>query len=218
LNPYIEFERNSLNRRQFASKGSYFLLAANYYTGNEHTTPGSTNPSPEEIEIDREFFVLTARYQHYLNVFRPFTLGLSADFVYSNKPLFSNYLSSLLMASVYQPIQLMQSTFVENYRADSYGAIGAQGVFNIFNNFDVRLEAYYFVPYEKILYNTDNEVNVEFSAPFSYQYAVGSGQFIYHTPIGPISASINYFDQPSGKFLFLFNIGFLIFNESRYYR
>ena len=218
LNPYFEFERNSLNRKQFASKGSYFLLAANYYTGNEHTTPGSTNPNNNEIEVDRNFFVFTARYQHYLNVFKPFNLGISADLVYSNKPLFSNYLSSLLMASAFQPIQLMKSTFVENYRADTYGAIGAQTVFNFFNNFDLRLEGYYFVPYKKILFSSGNESNVEFSAPFSYQYVVGSAQLIYHTPIGPISASMNYFDQPSGKFLFLFNIGFLIFNESRYYR
>lgn len=218
LNPYLEFERNNLNRKQFASKGSYFLLAANYYTGNEHTTPGSTNPNDNEVEIDRNFFVLTTRYQHYLNVFKPFTLGLSVDLVYSNKPLFSNYLSSLLMASAYQPIQLMKSTFVENYRANTYGAVGAQTVFNFFNNFDLRLEAYYFVPYEKILYADDAESNVGFSAPFSYQYVVGSAQIVYHTPLGPISASVNYFDQPSEKFLFLFNIGFLIFNESRYYR
>lgn len=218
LNPYIEFERNSLNKKQFATKGSYFLLAANYYTGNEHTTPGSTNSNSTEIEVDRSFFVLTTRYQQYLNIFKPFVLGISADFVYSNKPLFSNYLSSLLMASAYQPIQLMKSTFVENYRADTYGAVGIQAIFNIFKNFDVRVEGYYYVPYEKILYSTTNEVNVEFSTPFSYQYVVGSGQLVYHTPIGPISASINYFDEPSGKFLFLFNVGFLIFNESRYYR
>ena len=140
-----------MNRKQFATKGSYFLLAANYYTGNEHTTPGSTNQNKDEIEIDREFFVLTARYKHYLNIFKPFILGLSADLVYSNKPLFSNYLSSLLMGSVYQPIELMKSTFVENYRSDSYGAVGAKAIFNVFNNFDVRLEGYYFVPYEKIL-------------------------------------------------------------------
>jgi len=218
LNPYLEFERNSLNRKQFATKGSYFLLAVNYYTGNEHTTPGSTNENKDEIEVDRKFFVLTTRYQQYLNIFKPFVFGVSADFVYSNKPLFSNYLSSLLMASIYQPIDLMKSTFVENYRADSYGAIGAKAIFNIFNNLDVRLEGYYYVPYEKILYSENRAQNVEFSAPFSFQYLVGSGQLVYNTPIGPISASINYFDQPSGKFLFLFNIGYLIFNESRYYR
>lgn len=218
LNPYIEFERNSLNRKQFATKGSYFLLAANYYGGNEHTTPGSTNQSTNEIETDRDFFVLTTRYQQYLTVFKPFILGLSADFVYSNKPLFSNYLSSLLMASVYQPIQLMKSTFVENYRADSYGAVGAKAIFNILNNLDIRFEGYYFLPYQKILLTDNMEQNVEFSAPFSYQYLVGSGQLVYYTPIGPISASINYFDQPSGKFLFLFNIGYLIFNKSRYYQ
>ena len=111
----------------------------------------------------------------------------------------------------------MKSTFVENYRANSYGSVGGKAIFTFYKNFDLRIEAYYYVPYEKII-TSEVDGNVQFSEPFSYQYAVGSGQIVYHTPLGPISASVNYFDQPSGKYYFLFNIGFLIFNESRYYR
>lgn len=216
LNPYIEFERNSLNRKQFASKGSRFYLGFNYYVGNEHTTPGSASNGQQEFRRDHEFFVASAHYEQYFSIFKPFALGLTGDVVYSNKPLLSNYVSSLLIASTFEPITIMQIMFLENYRAYSYGSFGIKTIFELYKQLELRLEGYYYVPYEKIRNDANNEPNL--SKPFSYQYLVGKAQLLYNTGIGPIGVSVNYFDKDGNKVTFLLSIGWSIYNKSRFYK
>ena len=217
LNPYIDFDRNNLNRKQFASKGSRFSVGFNYYWGNEHIIPGTTAVGVEENNQDLGFFTLNIHYEQYLNIFKPFILGISTDLSFSNKPLLGNYVSSLLLASSYEPIPLMETNFLENYRANSYGGIGVKFIFELIKVLDLRFEGNYFVPYKKIL-RGDEDYSVKLSTPFSYHYVVGNIQLIYHSPIGPISASVNYFERPGEKFSFYLGIGYLIFNKSRFYR
>jgi len=217
LNPYIEFERDNLNRKQFASKGSRFSIGLNYYWGNEHMIPGTTIPGVEEYIRDLDFIVFNVHYEQYLKVFKPFILGVNADFAISNKPLLDNYVSSLLLASSYEPIPLLETLFLEDYRVYSYGAIGAKFIFELMKVLDLRFEGNYFVPYKKIL-RGDDDYSVKMSTPFSYHYVVGNVQLIYHSPIGPISASVTYFERTGDKFSFYLGIGYLIFNKSRFYR
>lgn len=218
LSPYIEFERNSLNRKQFASKGSRFYLGFTGYIGEEHSIPGSTGTGSEEFRRDHQFFLLSMHYEHYIKLSKIFTLGLRADGAYSNKPLLNNYVSSLIIASPYQPVLLMQTIFLQNYRAYSYGGIGAVGIFDIYKQLELRLEGYYYFPYEKILPSDENPGGAMFSAPFSYYYTALTAQLVYNTAFGPIGLAVNYFDKPGDQVTVLFNIGFLIFNKSRFYK
>jgi NTE family protein len=112
---------------------------------------------------------------------------------------------------------LMRTIFLENYRAYSYGGIGAKAIFELYKRLELRLEAYYYVPYQKILVSEEDS-SVYFSKPFSYSYLAGTAQLVYHTGFGPIGLAFNYFEKPGDKITFLFNIGYLIFNKSRFYR
>lgn len=217
LSPYIEFERNSLNRKQFASKGSRFYLGFSGYFGEEHSIPGST-VSTEEFRRDHQFFLLSLHYEHYINISKPFILGLSADGAYSNKPLLNNYVSSLIIASPYQPILLMETIFLQNYRTYSYGGVGIKAIFDIFRQLELRAEAYYYVPYQKILPSDNTAGGAILSAPFSYHYLALTGQVVYNTAFGPIGLAVNYFDKPGDQITVLFNIGYLIFNKSKFYK
>jgi NTE family protein len=218
LSPYIEFERNSLNRKQFASKGSRFYLGFTGFIGEEHSIPGSTVSGSEEFRRDHQFFLLSLHYEHYINLSKIFTLGLSADGAYSNKPLLNNYVSSLIIASPYQPVLLMQTIFLQNYRAYSYGAIGAMGIFDIYRQLELRLEGYYYVHYQNILPSNERSGGAMLSAPWSYYYTALTAQLVYNTAFGPIGLAVNYFDKPGDQVTVLFNIGFLIFNKSRFYK
>ena len=81
-------------------------------------------------------------------------------------------------------------------------------------NFNLRLDGYYYLPYEKI--NKGDVGNKAYlSEPFNYQYFLGSARIIYHPPIGVISDSVNYIEKPGSKFGFLINLGYLIFNKSK---
>ncbi len=41
--PYITYDLNSLNRKQFADKGARLVMTARYVTGNFEDIPGSTS-------------------------------------------------------------------------------------------------------------------------------------------------------------------------------
>jgi NTE family protein len=217
VNPYLEFERSKLDRKQFPSKGSYFYLGLNYYIGEEHTIPGSTTSGEMEFRKRLDFFLASLHYQQYFQLWKPVVIGVQADAAWSNKPLLSNYVSSLLIASPYEPVLLMRTIFLESFRAYSYGSIGAKAIFELYKRLDLRLEAYYYVPYQKILREEESN-DAYFSKPFSYSYLAGTAQLVYHTGFGPIGFAVNYFEKPSDKVTFLFNIGYLIFNKSRFYK
>jgi NTE family protein len=105
--------------------------------------------------------------------------------------------------------------FLEEFRAPKYVAIGAQFVWNIKKQFDFRLEGYVFHPLNKLKRNEDLTAGfdpIKLSPRF-----MGTGGFVYTTPIGPISISANYYDHETKPWSFLFHIGYIIFNKRALY-
>lgn len=215
--PFVEYEFNTLNNKQFASRGKYFFAGIGGYFGDEHSIPGSTSQGQTELNVARQFYNISLKYQEYWKLFSPLAIGISADVNVSNRPLAENYLSSLLISKPYEPLEYMKTKFLENYRAPSYGGIGIVGILQISQPFELRVNGNYFVPYQKVLVAED-QIHAKLSDPLRYQYFMASAQLIYHPPIGVISISANYVDQPGSKFGFLLNLGYLIFNKSRFYR
>jgi NTE family protein len=214
LSPSIEYEFNSLNRKQYASKGQYFYIGGSYFSGNEKYRHGSGKAPSEEIINNLNYYTISIDYLKYFQLSNKISLGLSSQFSISSKPLLDSYISSLLLAKQYEPIPVMKTLFLENYRANNFGSIGTSLVYNLFNQFDLRADGYYYVPYNKILKNEiDNSAYL--SAPFSYHYLLGSLELTYRPPVGVVSVSVNYIDKPGNKIGFLINIGYLIFNKSK---
>jgi len=71
--------------------------------------------------------------------------------MYSTKSIFNNYTETILMAPSFNPTPHSQTLFIENYRADIFGAAGIKMIYSIINNFDLRLEQYYFNPINEFL-------------------------------------------------------------------
>jgi len=212
--PFLEFEVNTLDVKQFPSMGRYLFAGMGGYFGNEHAIPGSTSQGQMEVKKDRQFYNLSFKYEEYWNWFSSFTLGISADVGISNRPVDENYLATLLISKPYEPLEYMKTKFLENYRAPSYGGLGVVGIAQISRPFQVRINGYYYVPYQKVL-RADNGFGARLSDPFIYQYLAASAQLVYRPPIGVVSVSVNYVDQPGNKVGFLVNLGYLIFNKSR---
>ncbi len=215
--PFLEYEFNTLDTKQFPSKGRLFFAGLGGYFGNEHSIPGSTSQGQMELKEERQFYNISFKYVEYWTWFHSFTWGISADVGISNRPLAENYLAGLLISKPYEPLEFMKTKFLENYRAPSFGGLGLSGIVQISRPFQVRLDGYYYVPYQKIL-RSDNGFGAVLSDPFTYQYLAASVQLVYRPPIGVVSVSINYVDQPGNKLGFLVNLGYLIFNKSRLYR
>jgi NTE family protein len=150
-------------------------------------------------------------YDKYLKGFGKFKFGLYGAATFSNQLFFNNYTSSVLSAPAFEPIPESQTIFLPQFRAYDYFAFGAKAIFNLLKNLDFRAEAYIFQPYQEIL--QDEVGKAYFGDVFSNRFYIGSGSVVFHSPIGPISMCLNYYDQADEPFSFNINIGYFIFNK-----
>jgi len=116
----------------------------------------------------------------------------------------------MLNSPYYSPIPHSQTLFLKNYRSYTYAAIGLRNIFHINQYFDFRFEGFYFQPYEKIY--TDQQIPY-FAEPLKNHYFMASSGFVYHTLVGPVSLTVNYYEKSEQKFYVLFNFGYTIFNK-----
>ena len=210
-------EKNSLNRRQYASQGFFFHLGASYYKGHEKYEPGNIFRNESFFsnlrgrDKDHQWFRARVTAEHYVLSTKNYSLGYLAEGVLSNKPNFSTYKSTLLSAPAFLPLQDSKSLFLENFRANAYAAFGLKNVLNFKKNLDLRLEGYVFQPLEAIKLS-----NYQIASPdqalSARRFAATIGM-VYHTPIGPASISYNHYDDPGKRNGIIFHLGYLIYNK-----
>lgn len=203
------FERNTLNRKQYATQGTYFGFKARSVHGEEYTVPGST--APDSLKPTRvlhewlQFKIIFDKYYKQRGVLR---MGVFFEGVTSTQPLFNNYTASLLASPAFQPLAESKTLFQKNFRAHTYAAFGLKNIISIKNRFDLRIEAYAYQPYQEI----DPAKNI-YTEPFLRRYFIGTAALVGHTPIGPICFSVNYYHEEVEPFSFLFHFGYIIFNK-----
>jgi NTE family protein len=210
------YERSTLNRKQYASAGTYLTLTGRYVSGQEQTIHGSTKPETEplqEIYINFSWWRFKLEYENFFKRKGLFRFAFHTEMVYSNMPTFSNYTATILAAPSFQPIPESKTLFQEQFRAHAYGSLGLKTVIAVQRNIDFRLEGYAFLPYETIQI-VENTNLAEFSPIFNDQYFMSSIAAVYHSPLGPVSFSANYYDfNKDDPWSFIFNFGYIIFNR-----
>ena len=89
--------------------------------------------------------------------------------------------------------------------------MGLNSVVRIRANLEVRLEGYIFQPFQEIIQSSDLEA--KYDDAFSSRSGIASLAGIYHSPVGPVSVSVNYYEQRENQFSVLFHFGYIIFNR-----
>lgn len=206
----LKYEFNTLNRKLYASEGAFFQLMGKYYNGYEKLIPGNTTTEIKD-SVFHQWVMVKAKVDYYFKPHKKIKLGVLGEGVYSTQSLFANYTSSLLMAPAFMPTPESNTLFLPNFRAFQYLAAGAKIIIHPVSKLDVRLEGYLFQPYQSILQNSN--LTASLSTPFLYQYIVGMAALVYHTPVGPLSLSLNYYHNEIQPFTLLFHFGYTIFNK-----
>jgi len=214
ITPDLRFEINSLNNRQYANKGVKLMMLFKYINGKEKTIPGSTSENKDEIHESYDWVMFKLLYDNYFRDFGFLTLGFYGELLLSNQPVFSNYTATILRTPIFAPIPEMNLLFLPNYRAQNYAAVGLKAIFNIYKPINFRLEGYLFQPYEELSQNDSGDAVKQ--KQFSFRSYIVSGTFVYHSPFGPVSLALNYYDRAEESFSVFFNIGFIIFNGSAF--
>ena len=203
--------QNSLNRRQFASSGHFFRFKARYNYGREHSLSGSTSAQPYDIWKYHSWINLRLDYQSFIVDKSFFHLGLHGQLVYNSQPLFANYTATLLSTSEFSLIPDAKTYFLPEYRSPQFVGGGLNTIFTIKKKVDVRVDAYVYQPFIQIVENEDG--TQEFSELFKGGTYMASSSVIYHSFIGPVRVTVNYFPKQETPLTFQFSIGYVLFNN-----
>jgi NTE family protein len=206
-----EFVKNSLNRKQFSSAGHYFRLKVRYVNGYEKSIPGSTSFAEAIQEKNHQWFNITSEFQSFLINNSIFHLGIHGNGMFTSQSLFSNYTASLLSMTSFSLLPDAETYFLPEYRSPQYVSGGLNLIFSLRKYLDIRLDAYYFQPFVILQKNADGTPS--YSKLFKGNSFIGSTSLIYHSIIGPIRATLNYFPKQLNPFAFQISYGFILFNE-----
>ncbi len=206
---FLKYERNSLNRKQYATAGSFFTVGAKYIKGKEKTIPGSTSIIKDIAQEYHEWFLLKATFDKYFIRKGKVRFGIFGEGVYSNQSFFENYTASILTANAFAPVSESRTLFQERLRAHNYAAGGIKNIIMFNQNFHLRLEGYIFQPYQRIFQNEFNKA--AYGLEWASREYIAASSLVYHTPIGPIAINVNYYDRQEDHWSFLVHFGYLIF-------
>lgn len=203
--------KNSLNRKQFASSGHLFQLKARYNYGDEHSIPGSTSFQNYEIEREHSWFNLDLKYQSFVYDRPHFHIGLNGRFVYNTKSLFSNYTATTLFLTEYSPVPDAQTFFLPEYRALQFGGVGINIIGTIKRSIDIRLDGFFYQPILQVQQTSNG--SIVYSDYFQGETFMASASLIYHSFLGPLRATLNYFPKQLNPLSFQVSFGYVLFND-----
>ncbi len=209
----LNISTNTLNRKQYASEGKSYYIAVDWLNLNEQLIPGSTSFLRNTVveEQKRNWVRGSLIMEQY---FRKgfYSSGYYLHATLSNQPLFSNYQGTIINAPGFFPIQDSHTLLLQNFRAFNFVAGGWRNVFSLRKNLDFRLEGYLFKPLEVLIKGTSQEAVL--TNEITKIYFAGTAGLVMHTTIGPVSLSVNYYDDKKNQLGVLLHVGFLLFNKS----
>ncbi len=206
----ITYTRNTLNRKQYPDKGSSLMVSLDFFSGKERYTAGSTSLLNSANNIDRNWYRFISKAEKYYGSQR-FKYGFLMEAVISNQPTFTNFRSTLINAPAFYPLQDSRSKFLANYRAFNYVAGGIRNVYRVLKWIDLRTELYVFKPFETI-HSTEFQQPITRTNTTNLNF-VGNINAVYHSLLGPVSLSFNYYHDEDPNFGILMHIGFILYNK-----
>ena len=215
LSATTNIQTNSFNDKQYPTEGISSSLSLNYISGHEKNFPGTTSNSPSRKQFPHNFFLIKGHYDRYLKINNKFRLGLMAEWVYSNKKPFSNYVSTTLAAPSFNPIPHSKTIYLNNFHANKYLASGVKTIYKLSDQLHFRAEGYGFVPIREIV-EANNYIAIYNKDLYSSVNFMGSAAFVFQSGLGPISFSVNYYEKSQTKLFAMFNIGYILFNRKGY--
>lgn len=202
---------NSLNRKQYASEGKAFSLTGNWFSLEEVLVPGNTSVQSRISTYQRSWIQGKLTLEQYFKA-GIYSSGYYLEGVLSSQPTFANYFGTIIYAPAFNPLQDSRTLLLQNFRAFNYAAGGWRNVFSLRKSLDLRLEAYAFKPLEALFETNGQKTGL--NSDITKIYFAGTAGLVMHSTLGPISLSLNYYDDKNRQLGVLLHVGFLLFNKS----
>jgi NTE family protein len=201
---------NTLNDKMFPDEGRLFKFSAYRYDLTEDYEPGSTSELRNPVSNSHSWYKGEIHLERYFK-YGSNSTGYLVEGVWSNQPSFASEMGTTINLPAFFPLIDSRTLLLQNFRSPSYIAAGFRNIYSLHNNFAIRLEGYAFKELASILNKA--EVN-EFNREKEPVHFAASGTMVYDTPVGPLSLSLNYYDDRETNFGILLNFGYLLFNRT----
>jgi len=207
----FSYKHSTLNRKQWASDGSFMDLSFRYVQGKEQSLAGNTQNEDYDVRKFHRWLNISIEGQHFFNLSDLFQIGIYGKSVLNSQSLFSNYTASILATTEFSPLPDSRTLFMTEYRAPQYAGGGANFIFQLTNFIDLRFDPYIFQPF-KTIEQFDNGT-FGYINKFQPPTIMAGASVVFHTPIGPLRVSTNYFPKQSKPFSTQVSFGYVIFND-----
>ncbi|SDY20773.1 patatin-like phospholipase family protein [Hymenobacter psychrophilus] len=216
----INFERNSLNRRQYAVAGRRVKLGFRGVQARESYTPGSTAEELDSRRKTQQWLKLSLFNEQYFTFNKTDSVGRKvhawgylAEVQATTQGAFATYRSSLTTSAAFLPLTDSRTLFMDRYRGTAYAAVGLRYIKEVLTNVEWRSEAYLHTlvrPWER---QDVNPLLPQRLNSISRPYLTVMTGFMYQSPVGPLSLQFIHYDDPRQKFGVFAHIGFLLFRD-----
>ncbi|SNR51969.1 patatin-like phospholipase family protein [Hymenobacter mucosus] len=216
----IRFERNSLDRRQYATKGRRAEFAFRAVTGQEKYEAGTTANGVMDRSKNQRWVRGSLFVEQYFSLNKSDSVGAktnawgyTVDAVASTQGAFATYRSSLTTSAAFLPLPDSRTLFLDNYRGTAYAAVGVRYVKGVLRGVEWRTEAFTHVLVRPWKQAFDNPVLVRRSQSITRPYLTLMTGFVYQTPVGPLSVQAIHYDDDTHRFGVFAHIGYVLFRE-----
>jgi NTE family protein len=201
----FNYVRSTLNRIQYATSGSQIKVVGKGVAGTEYTIPGSTSINRDTLSNSHSWLQMRVYYENYIISQPRFSFGIKAEVLWSGQKDFQNATATSIMSPTPSFFPEFRTFYLPVYRGTSFFTVGISPVLHLTKNVDLRADVYGYQPFQATAVP---------SSDIYRTYTLGSGTLVYHSPIGPVSLSANYYEQKENPWSILFNLGFIISNPS----
>ncbi|MDP4630549.1 MAG: patatin-like phospholipase family protein [Flavobacteriales bacterium] len=201
----FNYVRSTLNRIQYATSGSQIKVVGKGVAGTEYTIPGSTSINRDTLSNSHSWLQMRVYYENYIISQPRFSFGIKAEVLWSGQKDFQNATATSIMSPTPSFFPEFRTFYLPVYRGTSFFTVGISPVLHLTKNIDLRADVYGYQPFQATAVP---------SSDIYRTYTLGSGTLVYHSPIGPVSLSANYYEQKENPWSILFNLGFIISNPS----
>jgi len=220
LTAAVRFERNSLNRRQYAVSGRRAEFALRGVLAEEKYEPGSTANGLPGRTKDHQWLqarIYTEQYFTFHKVDsvgrRVHAWGYTVDATATTQGRFATYRSSLTSAAAFLPLPDSRTLFLDRYRSTAYAAVGLRYIKAILGSLEWRSEVYAHTLFRPWVQQNSNPILATRGNTISRPYLTAMTGVVYQTPVGPASLQFIHYDDPDHQFGVFAHIGFVLFRD-----
>ncbi|KAA9333137.1 patatin-like phospholipase family protein [Hymenobacter busanensis] len=210
----VQFARNSLNRKQYATSGRRAVFTVRGVYGREEFQPGTTAYFKQEREVYRRWLQFRAFTEQFFPLpNKKQSWGYFAEIMLSSQPRFFNYRSSLAAAPIFAPLTDSRTLFLENYRSARYVAGGLRFTQNVLGKLEWRTEAYLHVRHQPLRQAGDQTAIRDSRFALDRPRLTASSGLIYQTVVGPLALHVEHYDDKAKNWGVFGHIGYLLYQS-----